>query len=141
MSNPIATITIRNNLAQFLRYSTVGLICNLSGYFLFILITHYDVKPKLAMTLLYVLGTSLSFLANWQWVFNSNQIFVHASSRFFLAHLLGYLINLTLLIIFVDRLGYHYQFVQAAGIIVVAAFLFLTFKFYVFSAHLSKIRD
>ena len=46
--------------------------------------------------------------------------------------LFGYLLNFVILLTFVDRLGYTHQWVQAAAIIIVAGFLFITFKYYVF---------
>jgi uncharacterized membrane protein (GlpM family) len=47
-------------------------------------------------------------------------------------HASGYLCNLAILRVFVDRLGYPHQIVQAVAIFVVAAYLFLAFKMFVF---------
>lgn len=55
-----------------------------------------------------------------------------AGGRYIIAHCFGYLINLVILIIFVDELGFVHQWVQAIAIVIVAAFLFLAFKFFVF---------
>lgn len=138
MNSVIITNLTRDNCVQFLKYAIVGIINNFLGYILFILITNYNVEPKLAMSLLFVFGASLSFWANWQWVFNNSLGFAQAGSRFFMAYLSGYLINLVTLIVFVDHLGYSYQLVEALAIIAVSSFLFVTFKFYVFSVPLFK---
>lgn len=55
-----------------------------------------------------------------------------AGVRYVIAHCIGYLLNLSILIVFVDELGYAHQWVQAIAIFVVAAFLFLAFKVFVF---------
>jgi len=55
-----------------------------------------------------------------------------AGVRYVIAHCIGYLLNLSILIVFVDKLGYAHQWVQAIAIFVVAAFLFLAFKVFVF---------
>ncbi len=56
-----------------------------------------------------------------------------SGGRYVVAHVMGYLINFMLLMIFVDHIGYPHQWVQAAAIFVVAIFLFVTFKFIVFA--------
>ncbi len=45
---------------------------------------------------------------------------------------LGYLINLAILIVMVDKQEYAHQCAQAVEIFVMAGFLFFTFKFIVF---------
>lgn len=56
-----------------------------------------------------------------------------AGVRYVIAHCIGYLINLSILILMVDKFGYPHQWVQAAAIFIVAGFLFLMFKFFVFT--------
>jgi len=46
-------------------------------------------------------------------------------------HFLGYLMNLAILIVMVDKLRYAHQWAQAIEIFVMAGFLFYTFKFFV----------
>ncbi len=54
------------------------------------------------------------------------------SGRYVIAHCLGYSINLSIQLIMVDVFGYPHQLAQALGICVVAMFLFLAFKYFVF---------
>lgn len=84
------------------------------------------------MTLLYVVGATIGFFGNRKWAFAHNGALLGSGARYFMAHVLGYLINFFMLFIFVDRLGYSHQWVQAGAIIVVAAFLFVVFKNFVF---------
>ena len=52
--------------------------------------------------------------------------------------LITQLLNLTLLLLFLDWLGFAYQIVMAAAIIVVAIFLFMILRFFVFAAQLTE---
>lgn len=129
----IRIVNWQNTLTQFIRYSILGFVTNSLGFSAFILLTYFfSLEPKLAMSILYFIGTIVSFIVNWQWVFSNDQNVLVASCRFLFAHLLGYFLNFTILLIFFDRLGYSYLLVQAIGIIIVAIFLFIIFKIFVF---------
>ena len=132
MSNLIVATEVHISAKQFFRYGMVGLASNLAGYLLFLLITYWSVEPKIAMTLLYVVGATIGFIGNRQWAFAHRGALLEAASRYVAAHLLGYLINFLILLTFVDRLGYSHQWVQAGAIFVVAGFLFVAFKYFVF---------
>ena len=85
------------------------------------------------MTLLYIIGTSLGFFGNRKLTFVDQGNIFSSGIRYVITHFFGYLLNLSILITFVDKLGYSHQLVQAIAILVVAAFLFIAFKFFVFS--------
>lgn len=110
----------------------VGLANNTLGFILYLFITHYGVEPKLAMTILYTIGTVLSFIGNRKWTFSHGGSVVGSVLRYAAALLLGYLINLSMLIFFTDMIGVPHQWVQALAIFVVAAFLFIVFRKFVF---------
>jgi putative flippase GtrA len=118
--------------AQLFRYGLVGIASNLSGYLLFLLITYWGMGPKIAVTLLYVVGATIGFFGNRQWAFAHNGALLRSGATYFVAHVLGYMINLFMLFILVDRLGYSHRWVQAGAVIVVAGFLFVVFKYLVF---------
>lgn len=132
MSDSFAGTEIRSSAAQLIRYGLVGIASNLSGYLLFLLITYWGVEPKKAMTLLYVVGASIGFFGNRQWTFAHKGALPVSGARYFIAHLFGYMINFLILLTFVDRFGYSHQWVQAAAVFVVAGFLFMAFKYFVF---------
>ncbi|PLQ01535.1 GtrA family protein [Cupriavidus pauculus] len=119
-------------LGQILRYGIVGVISNLTGYLVYLAVTYLGVEPKLAMTVLYAAGATVGFFGNRKWAFRHEGSFWRAASRYAIAHLCGYSLNFCLLYVFVDRLGYPHQLIQAIAIFVVAGFLFLVFKFFVF---------
>jgi putative flippase GtrA len=124
----------RSSPIQLFRYASVGVASNLAAYLLFVLITHLGLEPKRAMTFTYAAGAIIGFFANRKWTFSHRGGRLGAAWRYGIAHLCGYLINFTLLYIFVDRLGYPSQWVQAFAIFLVSGFLFVTFKFFVFPA-------
>lgn len=119
-------------MQQLIRYGLVGVASNAAIYFVYLLITHLGVEPKTAMTLVYIIGASIGFVGNRKWTFAHRGDSSSAAMRYVLAHLLGYLLNFMILFTFVDRLGYAHQWVQAVAIIIVAGFLFIVFKYFVF---------
>ena len=84
------------------------------------------------MTLLYGVGAAVGFFGNRNLTFEHEGSVMRAGGRYVIAHGVGYMINLSILILFVDRLGYAHQWVQALAVFIVAAFLFLAFKIFVF---------
>jgi len=121
-------------MRQLVRYAVVGIATNLAGYAVYLLVTWTGVEPKLAMTCLYAVGATASFLGNRSWTFGHRGNVAAGAARFALAQLAGYLINLALLVVFSDHLGFPHQAVQGAAIIVVALFLFAAFRLFVFPA-------
>lgn len=124
---------------QFMRYIVVGATSNLLLYLAYIGLTAFGLGHKTAMTLLYITGALLTFMANRSWSFNHRGSGHAALARYIVAYVLGYLFNLTLLWLFVDRLHQPHQIVQAVAIVLVAASLFLMNKFWVFAP--TAIRD
>ena len=119
-------------MLQLIRYGLLGGATNLAVYFVYLLITHLGVEPKTAMTLIYGIGAVIGFIGNRKWTFVHSGNSSRAALRYVLAHLMGYFLNFLILFTFVDRLGYSHQWVQAAAIIIVAGFLFLLLKYFVF---------
>lgn len=93
------------------------------------------------MTLLYVVGASIGFIGNRQWAFAHSGTLLGTGSRYFIAHMFGYLINFLILLVFIDWLGYPHQWVQAGAIFVVAGFLFVALKYFVFQKTVIYIGD
>lgn len=119
-------------MRQLIRYGLVGVVSNLTMYFVYLLITYLGVEPKKAMTLVYIIGASIGFVGHRKWSFSHRGNATRAAVRYAAAHLSGYMLNFLILFTFVDRLGYAHQGVQAVAIIAVAGFLFIIFKYFVF---------
>ena len=123
---------IRKSMQQLLRYGLVGGVINLMLYLGYLLINYLGLEPKKSMSLIYLIGVSVSFYGHRQWTFAHGGDARQSMVRFVFAHLLGYFINFFLLLGLVDRFGYPHELVQGAAIVVVAAFLYMAFKYWVF---------
>lgn len=117
---------------SFLRFGIVGVLSNAAGYCAYLIVTGLGGGPKTSITLLYVVGALLGFLGNREWVFQHDAPGWPSLIRYGLAYLVGYGLDWVLLSVFVDGFGYPHQLVQAAAVVVVAAYLFPTLRFFVF---------
>jgi putative flippase GtrA len=118
---------------QLTRYAFVGIVTNLTGYLVYLLVTYLGATPKITMTLLYGLGATIGYLGSRNFTFSHKGSLLGSSVRYFIAHFFGYFINLAILIVCVDQLGYGHQWVQAVAVFVVAGILFIAFKLFVFT--------
>ncbi len=132
MSDLVFYLTNKKSTVQLFYYGLVGIASNLAGYLCYLLITYLGGSPKTTMGILYVVGASIGFWGNRKLTFAHSGSLLGAGIRYLIAHYLGYAINLSILIVMVDKLGYPHQWVQAIAILIVALFLFLAFKFFVF---------
>jgi putative flippase GtrA len=134
-------LSSRKTLREFLSYTLIGLLTNVLGFSLYLLLTYSWGSPKLTMTVLYLVGASISFFANRRFTFFHDGHIGVAGIHYILAQIAGYLINLGLLVLFVDWLHFPHQIVQAASIGIVAIFLFLMLRFFVFPHTLSVTKE
>lgn len=119
-------------MRQLIRYGLVGVGINLILYLGYLLIHYLGLEPKKSMSLMYLIGVSIGFYSHRQWTFAHGGDALRSIVRYVFAHLIGYFINFILLLSLVDHFGYPHELVQGAAIFVVAAFLFLVFKYWVF---------
>ena len=120
--------------SQIFRYGVFGVALNSIGYAAYIGLTYLGLYPKLVMSLLYISGVAISFWTSRNHVFYDRGSVTNATRRYLLAHCLGYLLNLSILTIMVDRFAFPHQWVQAAAVVIVAGYLFIACRFYVFSS-------
>lgn len=118
---------------QLMRYIVVGAASNSLLYLAYLGLTVVGLGHKTAMTFLYITGGLISFIVNRAWSFKHKGSGHSAFARYSVTYILGYLFNLALLWLFVDRLHQPHQFVQAVAIVLVAVSLFLMNKFWVFA--------
>jgi putative flippase GtrA len=119
-------------LNQVIRYGFVGVLNNLLGYLIYLLITWFGVDPKIAITILYPIGAMTAYFGHSKYSFSYRGNKTNALFRYCLAHLAGYGVNLLMLYILCDKLKLPHQAVQALAVLVVAGVLFLMFKYFVF---------
>lgn len=134
MNNDLASAPSKKIFLQLFRYALIGVLTNLLGYAIYLLLTYFWGSPKLTMSILYSIGAVVSFFANRRFTFQHDGHLGVAGVRFLMVQLSGYLLNLLLLVVFVDRLGVSHQIVQAFAIVVVAIFLFVLSRIFVFAS-------
>jgi putative flippase GtrA len=121
-----------NTRKQFARYALTGLASNLFLYLVYLALTTGGMDPKSSMSLLYALGVAQTFLFNKRWAFRHDGMHGPAFARYCISYGLGYAINLLVLILLVDRMGFPHQLVQGVMVLTLAVMLFLLQKFWVF---------
>ena len=89
---------------------------------------------KTAMTLLYGVGVLQTFVFNKRWSFRHQGPATLALRRYIVSYGLGYVINILVLWVFVDKLEFQHQWVQGIMIFVLAAMLFVLQRYWVFPA-------
>lgn len=120
-------------IRQLILYAIIGIVSNFVGYVVYLLLTFFLVGPKIAMTLVYLTGATVSYFGNRQWTFTYKGMILSTLIKYSLAHAFGYTINFILLYVFVDRMLFPHQAVQLVAILVVAGILFFVFKKSVFA--------
>lgn len=117
---------------QGLRFIIVGLTSNLVLYLFYLTLTTLGLGHKTSMTLLYVIGTLQTFIFNKRWTFEHDGATRTALIRYIVAYAFGYLLNLFVLLVLVDRLGLPHQWVQGLMIFTLATMLFLLQRYWIF---------
>lgn len=118
---------------QLLRYGIVGVGVNLLLYLGYLALTGVGVGHKTSMTVFYGIGVLLSFAFNRSWSFAHRGHVPSAFFRYALTYVGGYFLNLLLLWWLVDEFGWPHPYVQGVLIFVVAGFIFLSQKLWVFT--------
>jgi len=118
---------------QLFRYGIVGVLNNLLGYALYLLITFFWLEPKLTITLLYPVGIAIAYYTHAKYSFAYQAGGMAVKIKFFMAYLVGYAINYLMLFVFSDKLNFSHQIVQAVAVFVVGGALFIMLKYLVFT--------
>ena len=118
--------------SQFLRFAIVGCVSNAVLFLMYLALTMFGMGHKMAMTVLYRVGIMQTFVFNKSWSFKYKGTVPTALIRYLIVYASGYLLNLFVLMILVDQLGFTHQLVQGIMILVLAILIFLAHKFWVF---------
>lgn len=116
-----------------LRFVVVGLTSNIVLYLLYLALTYWGMGHKLAMSLLYLVGTLQTFFFNRIWTFRATNGAAESLLRYFASSAFGYTFNFAMLVLLVDVYGLPHQLVQGTLILVVAAMMFLLQHHWVFN--------
>ncbi|MDP3270070.1 MAG: GtrA family protein [Legionella sp.] len=120
------------DLREIMRYGIVGVINNLIGYVVYLIVTFFWLDPKIAITIFYSIGAFIAYFGHAKYSFSQPTMTFDTAVKFSIAYLIGYAINYLMLFILSDKLLYPHQLVQALAIFVVAGILFCLLRFFVF---------
>ncbi|CAD6002674.1 GtrA family protein [Agreia sp. COWG] len=119
--------------SRVVRFGALGVANNLLAYAIFAGLTLAGVASIAAATITYVLGMVVSYLGNRSFTFRHTGSARRSLVRFLIVNAVGYGINVAILAIFVEHLGFNALLVQFVAIVIVAGFIFVSMRFWVFS--------
>ena len=124
------------SVEQLFRYGLIGSLLNAAMYCIYLVLTAFYFSPIGTVSLLYPTVVLVGFFAHRGFTFkkNSKKWKVFEISKYAFLHAIGFLLNFVLLYVFFERLGYPHQLVQFFAIFIVAGFLFISLKLFVFPA-------
>jgi putative flippase GtrA len=122
-----------NFLRRFTRYTVIGLLNNLVGYLIYLLITWLWLEPKLAVLLMYPVGAFSAYFAHAKYSFQNSEISKSSAARYIISQLIGCAVNIAILHVLTDQLNYPHQLSQAVAILAVAGILYFLMRYFVFS--------
>jgi putative flippase GtrA len=116
----------RNEATLFSRYLGGGVLNTLLGFAAIFLLMGFGVSPILANTGGYAFGLLLGFVVAKKFVFRSNGHFVSETVRYLMAFAIAFLINLTVLELFINlfELNPYISQILAAASYTVAMYVF-----------------
>ncbi|MCX6016211.1 MAG: GtrA family protein [Chloroflexales bacterium] len=120
------------------RFIVVGVISNGIGYGVYLLITWLGVPHKIAMTLLYCVGVTMSYLGNKKFTFADTQKISMTIVKFLVVYIIGYIVQYVILDVLVDQFMVFHAFAQLAGAIVGTIYLFIALRFFVFNTPIAS---
>ena len=119
-------------MGQIIRYGVVGVLNNLLGYCIYLVITYFWLDPKVAISLLYPIGATTAYFGHSKYSFSYSGTKKRALWRYIVAHFISYGANYLMLYVLWERLGFPHQAVQAAAIFICAGILFVLMRYFVF---------
>lgn len=119
-------------MKQLVRYGFVGVASNVVAFGVYVAITALGATPKATAGLVYVVAAAVGFVGNRQLTFAHEGSVWGAGGRYVVVHAGGFVLNIALLALLVDHYGRSHVWSQAFAIVVVAGYLFVAFKFFVF---------
>jgi putative flippase GtrA len=123
---------MKTHLRQFYRYGVTGLLSNGILYVGYLVLTGLGLGPKLAASLVFAVGVTVSYILNSRWTFSHHGGGRNVYSRYWVAYGLAYVLNMSMLALLVDEMGLKHQVVQGVLVLVIALLLFLLQKYWVF---------
>ncbi len=119
---------------EFFRYVLVGLSLNSLGYLIYLMLTNAGMRPLVVVTIFYPISVLMGFLSHRKLTFqrHEKQLQGLIFFRYILLYLVGYFLNLLMLYVLHELLGFQHEYVQLVSIFIIAIFLYVSMKNVVF---------
>ena len=117
---------------RIMRYLTVGATVNGAGYASYLVLTLLGLSPQAAVSVLLPVSLFTAFQGHARFTFGSASRDRRTASRYIAVTFAGYLTNLALLTILVDRFGVAHQIAQLVALAAIVPTNFLLLRHGVF---------
>jgi putative flippase GtrA len=125
---------------QFTIYAMIGLTTNVLSYLGFALLTWLGLTPEGAISIIYPVHITLTFLLNKSWTFGHDGHIPASAVRYLIAYAACYVLNVAALKYFNGYCGHSHLLVQAAAVAVLVPLLFIAQKLWVFREAAATLR-
>ena len=120
---------------QIIKYSSVGMLTNIIGYILYIVISNIiGINPSIAAILSGFTVIGISYLLNTRFTFKSKNKGLVGAVKYFLLYICAILLQSLIIFIFSGILGFAHEIIAAISLIIISFSLFLIQKFYFFQS-------
>lgn len=127
-------------LHKIIRYSIVGVLSNLLGYLVYLLITFFWLEPKVAISFFYPIGATIAYFNHSKYSFSYRGKHSISILKYALVYFMGYVVNFMMLYFFSDYLKFPHQAVQMLAIFVVGGLLFVVLNYAVFPSSTNRYK-
>nr|VFJ60792.1 MAG: Putative flippase GtrA (transmembrane translocase of bactoprenol-linked glucose) [Candidatus Kentron sp. FM]VFJ75378.1 MAG: Putative flippase GtrA (transmembrane translocase of bactoprenol-linked glucose) [Candidatus Kentron sp. FM]VFK12901.1 MAG: Putative flippase GtrA (transmembrane translocase of bactoprenol-linked glucose) [Candidatus Kentron sp. FM] len=125
---------IRHLSGQALRFGIVGVVSNMALYVIYLVLVECGIDSKVVVTVLYVVGLSITFVFNKRWSFSHRGGLDQSVKRYLILYGSLYTLHVIALYILVDVSQFPHALAQACVVIVFVPIVFLMQRFWVFGA-------
>lgn len=119
---------------QFIRWALVGVAVNAIGYIAFLGMVYAGLHHQLAATAVFSIAVLVAYVANRSWSFGHQGGVTRSFANYMVLNLLAWVLNVLVLFIFVDVMGFHHAPVQGIAILVIACLTFIGQRYWVFAS-------
>ena len=124
---------LRPDVLVFARFATVGIASNaLLSVLYLVLASGLGVAPGVSATVAWIVGVTVSFLITRSWTWGHTGPRGSTFVRYGLLYATAYVLNILLLMLLVDRMGFRHELVQGVLIVLFGLSLYLGQRFWVF---------
>ena len=120
---------------QIIKYSSVGMLTNIIGYILYIVMSNFiGLNPPVAAILSGFMVIGISYLLNARFTFKSKNKGLISAANYFLLYICAILLHSLIIFIFSGILDFAHEIIAAISLIIISCSLFLIQKFYLFQS-------